>query len=147
MTRALATALVTAVALVAAACAGDDATRVTLTEDGCSYDGPESVEAGTVSIELENASDANGVFELLRLGRSTTFEQLEAHVAEEQQRIDGGLQPLGPPDTVTVVLPLEVDPGQVGELSSSLTAATYAITCANGPPTTALYVTEPFEVE
>jgi hypothetical protein len=147
VTRALATAVVAAVALVAAGCAGDDATRVTLTNDTCSYDGPETVDAGTVSLELQNESDANGVFELLRLGPSTTFEQLDAHVDAEQQRIDAGQRPLGPPDTVTVVLPLEVDPGQVGELSSSLVAATYAVTCADGSPATALYVTEPFEVE
>jgi hypothetical protein len=146
VTRALATALVAAVALAAAGCAGDDATRVTLTDDGCSYDGPGSFEAGTVSLELENQSDENGVFTLLRLEPSTTYEQLEAHVAAAQQRIDAGQAPLGPPESVTVVLPLEVDPSQVGELSSILTAATYAITCANGPPATTLQVAGPFEV-
>ena len=140
-------ALLVAVALVAAACAGGDSTRVTLTADGCSYAGPETMEAGTISLDLENESDANSVFELLRIGPASTFEQLEAHVAAEQQRIDADQEPVGLPSSVTLVLQLEVEPGEVGALSSALTPATYAVTCANGPPPTAMYVAEPFEVE
>ena len=146
MTRALAAALVAAVALAATGCAGDDATRVTLTDSGCSYDGPESVGAGTVSLDIENETDRHGVFELLRLAPESSFEALQAHIETEQGRIAAGQLPLGPPDFATLVLQLEVDAGETGTLSSALTEATYAVTCGTFDPPTALHLAEPFEV-
>lgn len=135
MTRLLALALV-ATALAASACAGgDDATRVTLTADACTYDGPDSVDAGAVSLELENETGENGVFELARIAASSSFDELEAFVTEERRT----------PESATVVVQLEVDPGEVGVLTAGVTEGSYAVVCSNGPPATAIYATASFE--
>ena len=132
--------------LAAAGCAGDDATRVTLTGDDCAYDGPESVDAGTASFDIENESDETGVFELVRIDPTSTADELEAYVLAEQARIDEGGATQGTPAFVTVVVQLEVDPGEVSVLTAGLAADTYAILCSNGTPPTAIHVAEPFEV-
>jgi hypothetical protein len=121
--------------LVAAACAGDDPTRVTLTNDDCTYEGPESVDAGTVALDIENESDEVGVFELVRIAASSTPEELESFIAEEQQT----------PDFVTVVIQLEVSPREASVLNSSLRAGDHSVVCSTGVPPTSVQATESFE--
>jgi hypothetical protein len=132
--------------LVATACAGDDPTRVTLTNDDCTYEGPDSVDAGTVALDIENESDEVGVFELVRMEPPSAEDDLEAYVIAEQERIDAGDAPLGTPGFVTSVVPrLEVEPGEVSHLTAGLTAAGYAVLCATGTPPTSIHATESFE--
>jgi hypothetical protein len=121
--------------LLAAACAGDDPTRVTLTNDDCTYEGPDSVDAGTVALDIENESDEVGVFELVRIDPGSTSEELESFIAEEQQT----------PAFVTVVIQLEVNPREASVLNSSLTAGDHAIVCSTGVPPTSVQATESFE--
>lgn len=124
---------------------GEDATRVTLTDDDCAYEGPGSVEAGTVELDIENQSGEVGTFELVQLDATSDDEELEAYVTAEQERIAGGDEPQGTPDFVLGVLRLEVDPGEVSVLTAGLNAASYAVLCFTGTPTTSVHATDSFE--
>jgi len=101
---------------------------VTLTDDGCSRSGPETLPTGSVTVEVRNESGGLGNFEMLRLDGS--FVELLAYVAEEQARIATGQPPLGTPATVTEVGRLLLNPMGTGVLEATLTAGTYAIVCA-----------------
>jgi hypothetical protein len=138
--------LAAALLFVAAACAGDDPTRVTLTNDDCSYEGPESVDAGTFALDLENESDEVGVFELVRLEPGSTPEELDAFIAEEQRSAGQGHRT---PEFVTVVIELEVDPQEASVWNGSLTTGHHAVICSTGAseaPSTSVDATEAFEV-
>jgi hypothetical protein len=133
--------------LAAAGCAGDDRTRVTLTNDECTYEGPDSVEAGAVAIDLENDSDDVGTFELVRLDPASTVDDLDVHVASEQERIDAGGAPVGLPAFATSVIRLEVAPDSVSVLTSVLSAGEHAVVCETGAPPTSIHATTEFEAE
>jgi hypothetical protein len=132
--------------LVGAACAGDDATRVTLTSGDCSYEGPESVDAGTFALDLENESDEVGVFELVRIEPGSTPEELDAFIAEEQRSAGQGHRT---PEFATVVIELEVEPQEASVWNGSLTTGHHAVICSTGAseaPSTSVDATEAFEV-
>jgi len=119
------------VAAALAACATPAATgpaTVTLTDDGCSRSGPETLPTGSTTIAVRNESGGLGSFEMLRLDGS--FVELVAYVAEEQARIATGQPPQGAPASVTVVGSLLLNPMGSGVLAATLTAGTYAIVCA-----------------
>jgi hypothetical protein len=132
--------------LAAAACADDDPTRVTLTNDDCAYEGPDSVDAGTFALDLENDSDEVGVFELVRIEPGSTPEELDAFIAEEQQSAGQGHRT---PEFVTVVIEVEVNPNETSVVNASLTAGQHAVICSTGAteePSTSVHATESFEV-
>ena len=136
---------VAAAVLAATACmGGEDPPRVTLTANRCEYDGPESVE-GTLELELENGEDATALFDLVRIEPPATFAALEQHATEERQRIASGEGPSGLPTFVMPILPVAVDPGEVGVLTSAVDAGTYAVSCTLGEPATAVWAAGPFE--
>src|SRR5262245_16535051 len=117
---------------------GEDAPRVMLTVNGCEYDGPETVE-GTLELELENGDDATALFDLVRIEPPGSFAALERHATQERQRIRSGEGPRGVPAFVTPILPVAVDPGDVGVLTSAVDAGTYAVSCTLGEPATAVW--------
>jgi len=132
MTRLAANTLaVVAVAAVLATCATPAATgpaTVTLTDDGCSRSGPETLPTGAAAITVQNQSGGLGSFEMLRLDAS--FVELVAYVAEEQARIAAGQPTLGPPASATEVGRLLLSPMGTGVLEATLIPGTYAIVCA-----------------
>jgi hypothetical protein len=134
--------------LVAGACAGDDPTGVTLTNDDCTYEGPDSVDAGTVALDIENESDEFGVFELVRIEPGRTPDELESFIAEEQESTESG-QGHRTPEFVTVVIEIEVNPKEAGVLNTTLTAGHHAVICSTGAAgvrSTSVHATESFEV-
>jgi hypothetical protein len=131
--------------LATSACMGDDGgARITLTGDDCAYDGPEVIEAGTRSFEIENQTDDAGIFDLVQI-EPGSGDQLQAYVREEQQRIDDGLAARGVPDFATVVIGLEVDPGDESFLTSALSNTAYAIVCSSGTPPTDVHIGTVFD--
>jgi hypothetical protein len=68
---------------------------ITMTDDSCDYDGPESVSDGRLTIELVKETDTDGSFELLRIAEGTTFDELEARIDDDSERIESGRQPVG----------------------------------------------------
>jgi hypothetical protein len=120
-------------AVVLAACAmpaGESPSQPTLTlsEDGCSRTGPETLPTGAVAIAVQNQSGGLGSFEMLRLDGS--FVELVAYVAEEQARIATGQPPAGAPASATEVGRLVLSPMGTGVLEATLTPGTYGVLCA-----------------
>jgi hypothetical protein len=68
---------------------------IIMTDDSCDYDGPESVSDGRLTIELVKETDTDGSFELLRIAEGTTFDELEARIDDDSERIESGRQPVG----------------------------------------------------
>jgi hypothetical protein len=101
---------------------------LTLSEDGCSRTGPETLPPGAVAIAVQNQSGGLGSFEMLRLDGS--FVELVAYVAEEQARIATGQPPVGTPASATEVGRLVLSPMGTGVLEATLTAGTYGVVCA-----------------
>ena len=138
-------ALVTSVLLVG--CGGDDAGSndmlLTLTDLDCTYEGDETPQAGTFSVELVNDSSTPGIFELYTIAAGSEFSDVQAYVDQEQQRIEQGAEPLGPPDSLSLVTREDVATGDSGTLSSDLTGGTYALICQHDQPPTALSLVKP----
>ncbi|MGH3078656.1 MAG: hypothetical protein ACRDPZ_10790 [Gaiellaceae bacterium] len=68
---------------------------ITMTDDDCDYDGPESVSDGHLTVELVKETDTDGSFELLRIDGRSTFDELEGRIEDDSERIERGQQPVG----------------------------------------------------
>jgi hypothetical protein len=68
---------------------------ITMTDGACDYDGPTSVRDGRLTVELVKETDTDGSFELLRIADGTTFDELEARIEDDSERIEQGRQPVG----------------------------------------------------
>jgi hypothetical protein len=97
-------------------------------DDGCEYSGPAMVSAGTVVLGLENESSGQFDADLWLLNSGHSYEELAAHIAEEQRRADAGEPGLGHPDFATLVAEASVAAGR-GRLTSRLAPGTYGIAC------------------
>ena len=128
--------------------AGGDpgALAATLTDTECTYDGPESVPPGALSIDVENETDAAGRFELLRLTGGAAAEDLVAYVEGERLSIGDGQQPSWPPVIATVVDQVPVRARWNTTLAGDVQAGTYGIVCWVAPPPTALYLAATLDV-
>jgi hypothetical protein len=74
---------------------------ITLTESGCSYEGPATMRVQEVSVQMINRTADRfwiGMHEILP---GHTFDELAAYIGVEQQRIAAGRPALGPPSFVT----------------------------------------------
>ena len=137
-------ALVTSLLLVG--CGGDAESNdmlLTLTDLDCTYEGDESPQAGTFSVELVNDSSTPGIFELYTIAAGSEFSDVQAYVDQEQQRIEQGAEPLGLPDFLSLVTREDVATGDSGTLTSDVTAGTYALMCTHDQPPTAVYLVKP----
>lgn len=113
--------------------AGDagDEMRLTLTEDGCTYEGPETQATGSFTAEVENESSTYGAFEIGEIAEGSTLADLDAYIAEEQQRWDETQELRGPPAFYTQVVRVGVDAGASSKLPVEVEPGTYALTCFN----------------
>ena len=75
---------------------------LTLTDLDCTYEGDETPQAGTFSVELVNNSSTPGFFALYTIAAGSEFSDVQAYVDQEQQRIEQGAEPLGPPDFLSL---------------------------------------------
>ena len=105
--------------------------RLTLTEDGCAYDGPGGVPAEPFTADLENRSSAYGAFVVGELAEGSKIADLEAYLEKEQQRWDETQELRGPPDYFTQAVRVGVAAGDVGLLPVDVEAGTYALACFN----------------
>ena len=138
-------AVVVATALLAACGGGDSGrTRLTLTDDGCTYEGDESPSAmQTFEAELKNKSSKLGAFEIAKIGPGGTFATVKAYVEAERQRLENGRQFLGPPAYMTLGARAVVPSGESGTLVSTITAGEWVLWCAHDHPPTALFLITP----
>jgi hypothetical protein len=104
----------------------------TLNDEGCSVDGVVAFDSGPVRIEVDNQDAKDRAsFQLLRIGEGGTFEAFDAHVAEEQSRIDAGEDPIGAPAYATEVTGTLIDAGTQDQLEARLDEGNYVLVCAD----------------
>jgi hypothetical protein len=140
------TCIVAAAAVALVGCGGDDATtqRLTLTDDGCAYEGAPAVSSTeTFEAEVVNESSELGAFEIAKLDDGHTFAEVEAYVESERQRIADGLEIAGPPLFVTLGARAQTASGESGTLVSTVTPGTWVLWCAQNHPPTALFLISP----
>ena len=82
-------------------CGGDDDTdeladtaesagtmRLTLTDEGCTYLGDDSLESGSFTVEVENQTEFFGAFAVAGLAEGSTVGDLETFVRQAQEEWD-----------------------------------------------------------
>ena len=129
-----------AMAGVAAGCggAGDntgEVMRVTLTGDGCRYQGDRTPAPGLFTIEVRNESSERAHFELIELPAGTTLNDVEGWFDEARQRYEqtGTYSVQHHITWVSVTL---VEPHASSELPGNASTGRFAVLChaSNGPP-------------
>ena len=128
-----------ATAVVAAGCSrnvsDDDVMRVTLTGDGCRYQGDTTPTPGLFTIEVRNESSEPAHFELIELPAGTTLEDVESWFEEARQRYEqtGTYSVRHRITWVSVTL---VGSHATSELPGNASTGRFAVLChaSNGPP-------------
>jgi hypothetical protein len=103
--------------------------RLTLTDDGCTYLGSDSLDSGSFTIEVENQTDYFGAFALGALTKGSTLADVDAYVEKEQKRWDKTQELRGPPTFYTQAVRVGVPAGDRGLLPADVKPGTYALTC------------------
>jgi hypothetical protein len=126
------TGLLLSTAVLATGCGGSDKMRVTLTDDGCTYEGNTTPPPGTFDIEVENKTSHFGIFTMWALAAGKNLEDVQhafeqARPAFEQGRepkpaIFDGLFAGGVADATT-------DPGGTGVMPVNESSGRFAIGC------------------
>ena len=131
-------------AVLLTACGNDTGggMRLRLTDAGCTYEGNKTPAAGMFTIEVQNDSSKEGAFALGTIAAGSTVGDVE----EERRRIRQGSEIAGPPAFYSQVVRVGVSPGASSALPADVGAGTYALTCFNDPPLTALYVAGQLDV-
>ena len=129
-----AVAIVTLIAvMLLASCSGDGgrSLRATLTDDGCTYEGDTSPDAGTFTIDVENTTKFFGAFALARLSDGKTINDLQPYLEKARRQFaTSGTLPAPPfPGFYEQVVRSGVEAGQDGDLQADLPAGTYALMC------------------
>ncbi len=127
--------------ILAASCGGGDeapaapgsgtSEKVTLTlsSEGCTYDGPDQTDQRTVEVTLVNEVDQEAHVDLLRIDDEATFAELSAHVADERGRIEAGSLPIGRPAFVTKLTTVEAAEGATTSEEIAVSAGTIGFAC------------------
>lgn len=109
--------------------AGAAAIRLTLTDDGCAYDGPPTVASGTFTVETENQTDHYGAFAVAGIAEGSTLDNLEAYVDEAQTTFDDTGTLPEPPAFYSQAVRAGVEADATGRLPADVPAGTYALMC------------------
>jgi hypothetical protein len=121
--------------------------RLTLTDDGCTYVGDDSVESGTFTAEVENQTEFFGAFALAGLVEGSVIDDLEPWLEEARQQFqDSGTLPDLPPFYEQVTR-TGVEAGASGFLPVDVPAGSYALMCfVDDLPTWRVYPAAQLEV-
>jgi hypothetical protein len=76
------TGLLVSTAVLATGCGGSDTMRVTLTDDGCTYEGDTTPAPGVFDIEVENKTSHFGIFTMWALAAGKNLEDVQ-HVFKQ----------------------------------------------------------------
>lgn len=102
---------------------------VTLTEDGCAYEGPAEAAAGPMVIATANATSGQFDLDLYRMDGGHSYDELVAHIAEEMRRQEVGERPLGHPTFAQLVGEARAEASADAELQVALEPGVYGIAC------------------
>jgi hypothetical protein len=113
---------------------------VTLSKDGCTYEGSDSVPSGQVAVQVINETDKLLYAALLSISDGYTFDDLVTWVGGPEART-------GPPDWVTTIADGESRTWSDGGLNARLLPGRYAIVCADPKaPSGEIWAVGPFTV-
>jgi hypothetical protein len=121
-----------AAALVAAvtACGGASGEpRATLTDDGCTYEGDTTFDAGMFTIGVENRTEFFGAFALAAITDGSTIEDLEAFIESAQRTFEQTGTLPEPPGFYEQVVRSGVEAESTSQLPADVSAGTYALVC------------------
>lgn len=107
---------------------------VTLSESGCAYQGPAEMPVGKVAISLVNETNGQFALDLWLMNEGHAYDELSAHIAEEQRRAEAGEPGLGHPGFATLTGEATAEAGTGGELAGSLAEGTYGLACIRFGP-------------
>jgi hypothetical protein len=149
-TLAAVTAALVIAILLPAACGGDtaDEMRATMTDDGCTYMGDETLSTGMFTVEVENRTEYFGAFALAGIAEGFTVEDdLEPLLAEARQQFEqNGTLPALPPFYEQVVRGA-AQAGETTFLDVDVPAGTYALMCfVDDLPTWRVYAAAQLDV-
>lgn len=123
--------------------------KATLSADRCAYTSAiAALPEGLVSFEVVNETAEFSGFDLLRVSDGSTFEDVIAHIAVENDRADSGLAPAGFPSSAEHLGQQGLDPGMAGSISVVARQGTYGIVCIvrAGEDPLRFYLVGPLEV-
>lgn len=110
--------------------------RFVLSESGCRYEGPETVDAGEISLSIASEMDAAAWFDLWQINEGHTYSELVAHIDEEQRRAEVGEPGLGHPTFATLVAEGQADPSAEATITLEAAAGEYGMACIGIDPDT-----------
>ena len=114
------------------ACGGDDgAQRATLTDDGCTFAGRSTAEAGRFEIEVENRTLRFVSFGLIALAAGQTVDDLELAFERISSRelTRSRLRSDSPPPYGRWIVGADVEPSAAATLPVDTAAGRYAVAC------------------
>jgi len=100
----------------------------TMGDAGCRYDGPATVPAGSVTLAFVNESGDQFDADLWLLDAGHGYDELAAHAAEEDRRLEEGLPSLGHPALATLIAETTILQRQ-GTMTATLVEGTYGMAC------------------
>jgi len=110
--------------------------RFVLSESGCRYEGPDTVDAGEISLSIASELDTPAWFDLWQLDEGHTYSELVAHIDEEQRRVEVGEPGLGHPTFATLVAEGEVDPRAEATITLEAASGEHGMACIGIDPDT-----------
>lgn len=113
-------------------CGGDNSgSHATLTDDGCTYEGDEATDSGTITIDVTNETAFRGTFAIFRLAEGRTLADVKADVERAQREFDeSGGTPPPPPGYFDQITYVAVKPGASGgHLEAHLEPGRYFVMC------------------
>jgi len=110
--------------------------RFVLSESGCRYEGPVTVDAGQISVSIASELEAAAWFDLWQMEEGHTYSELVAHIDEEQRRAEAGEPGLGHPTFATLVAEGEADPSAEATITLEAAAGEYGMACIAIDPET-----------
>ncbi|MEX2405758.1 MAG: hypothetical protein WD834_00325 [Actinomycetota bacterium] len=108
--------------------------RFVLSGSGCRYEGPETVDAGEISLSIASEMGAAADFDLWQMEEGHTYSELVAHIDEEQRRFEAGEPGLGPPTFATLVAQGRADPSEEATITIEAAAGEYGMACIGIDP-------------
>lgn len=105
--------------------------RLVLTDDGCTYEGNETPEAGAFTVDVENQSSVDGAFALAAIAEGSTIDDLEPFLEKARRQFQRSGTLPDPPAFYSQVVRVGVASGTSSLLPADVAAGTYALTCFN----------------
>jgi hypothetical protein len=87
------TGLLLSTAVLATGCGGSDTMRVTLTDDGCTYEGDTTPAPGLFDIEVENKTSHYAIFTLWALAAGKNLEDVQHAFEQARPAFEQGKEP------------------------------------------------------